>query len=480
MSFSPITFRSGLWGHWATRLVLFLLITFYIHFFLHSDVKGGIILTIVPLIVLLVSYLFLNPYKTFFFLFVYNYFAMGVSRYFYLQWGLGIEGLSLLIYMGVLFKSFSRNLQFLEKQNELSLVSLIWFIYIVLQIYNPESYNNEAWFYGMRSIALTALLIIPLTTLFVDKLTIVNKLLRLWAWFSILAVIKGWGQLYIGFDWAEQAWMDSGGALTHMIWSGLRVFSFFTDAGQFGASMGQSGVVFAIVAIGKKSNRERLFYIVASLLSIYGMFLSGTRGAIAVPAAGFLMFLVIVKNWRLLIIGSLILGSVFFVLRFTSIGSGNAQITRMRTTFNSNDESLQIRLNNQAILKEYLKDKPFGAGVGSAGSIGDKYYPSKLSSQIATDSWYVLIWVQLGVVGLLLHIGILLYMLARGALKIMIYVNDKETYFIMTGLLCAFCGILVASYGNAILGQLPSCLLCYISIAIVFNSEKYQQKLDGT
>ncbi len=478
MSFSPISNRSDLWGHWVTKLILFLLVAFYIHFMIQSDEKGALSLMIAPIIVLVVSYLFLNPYKTFFFLFVYNYFAMGGARYLNLQWGLGIEGLLLLIYIGLLFKSFSENLHFFERQNELTLVYLFWFIYVFLQMFSPESYNNEAWFNGMRSIALTPMLIIPLTTLFVDKFSVVDKLIRLWAWFSIAAVVKGWWQLNVGFDWAEQAWLNSGGALTHIIWSGTRYFSFFTDAGQFGASMGQSGVVFAIVAIGKKTNRERFFYMIASVLSIYGMFLSGTRGAIAVPAAGFLMFLVMVKNWRLLIIGSLILGTVYFVLRFTAIGSGNVQITRMRTAFNPNDESLQTRLNNQAKFKDYLKDKPFGAGLGSTGGFGQKFYPEKLSSRIATDSWYVLIWVQMGIVGVLLHISLLLYMLARGTLTIFAFVRDKETYFTMAGLICGFCGILLAAYGNAVLGQMPTCILCYISIAIVFNSRKYQDQFN--
>lgn len=477
MIFFSLTNRSGLWEHWIIRLILLLLVSFYIHAMCNADVKSAIFLTIVPILILIVAYLFLNPYKTFFFLFIYNYFAMGIARYYYLQWGMGVEGLLILIYIGLLFKSFSDNLHFFEKQNELSMVYLFWFIYVIFQMFSPESYNNEAWLNGMRSVGLIPFLIIPLTTVFVDHISIVNKLLRLWAWFSVAAAVKAWGQLTIGFDSVEQAWLDQGGALTHIIWSGTRYFSFFTDAGQFGASMGHSGVVFAIVAIGKNKIRDKIFYMVVSLLSIYGMFLSGTRGAIAVPAAGFLMFLVMVKNWRLLIIGSLILGSVFMLLRFTSIGSGNAQITRMRTAFNPNDESLQVRLENQAKLKNYLADKPFGSGLGSGGGFGLKFYPEKLSSHIATDSWYVLIWLQMGIVGLFLHIGILLYMLFRGVVTIFTTVRDKELYFTTTGFICGFCGILLASYGNAILGQLPSCILCYVTMAIVFNAPRLQKNL---
>ena len=45
-------------------------------------------------------------------------------------------------------------------------------------------------------------------------------------------------QKYIGFDSFETKWLNEGGATTHIIWSGVRYFSFFTDASNMGANMG--------------------------------------------------------------------------------------------------------------------------------------------------------------------------------------------------------------------------------------------------
>src|SRR5665648_1298568 len=80
-------------------------------------------------------------------------------------------------------------------------------------------------------------------------------------------------------------------AVTHMLFGKLRVFSFYTDAGQFGAAQGQAAVVFGILALNVKNLKLKLFYTLVALAGIYGMMVSGTRGAIAVPIMGFALYL---------------------------------------------------------------------------------------------------------------------------------------------------------------------------------------------
>jgi len=95
-----------------------------------------------------------------------------------------------------------------------------------------------------------------------------------------------------GVDSYEQAWLDGGAAITHVLFGKLRIFSFLSDAGQFGANQAYSAVVAGIVAMVEKDFRKKIFYIVVAVFGIYGMLLSGTRGAIAIPLAGFGTFLV--------------------------------------------------------------------------------------------------------------------------------------------------------------------------------------------
>lgn len=64
------------------------------------------------------------------------------------------------------------------------------------------------------------------------------------------------------------------------------LFLIFTDAGLFGASMGLSCTVFTLTFFYTKNLFLRLFYLIVGMAGFYGLLISGTRSAIAVPIAG--------------------------------------------------------------------------------------------------------------------------------------------------------------------------------------------------
>lgn len=153
------------------------------------------------------------------------------------------------------------------------------------------------------------------------------------------------------------------------------------------------------------------------------------------------------------------------------IGQGNSQIRRMRTAFDPNDASLQVRLNNQKILKNYLASRPFGGGIGHGGTKAQKYLPNAFLSNVATDSWYVLIWVEQGIIGLLLHLSILFYIMGKASFNVMFRIRDPILRYKISALIAGMAGIMVASYGNAVLGQMPTALLIYATMAIILNTK---------
>ena len=130
-----------------------------------------------------------------------------------------------------------------------------------------------------------------------------------------------------------------------------------------------------------------------------------------------------------------------------------------------------MRLSNQQILKRYLASRPFGGGIGHGGVKAQKYLPNAFLSQVATDSWYVLVWVEQGIVGLLLHLFILFYTVARASYKVMFKIRDPLLRLKIAALVSGMAGVMVASYGNAVLGGMPTGILLYISMAVMLNPE---------
>jgi hypothetical protein len=155
---------------------------------------------------------------------------------------------------------------------------------------------------------------------------------------------------------------------------------------------------------------------------------------------------------------------------YTSIGSSVYQIQRFRDALQrgSDTPSMQVRLRNQERLARYMKADPvryaIGGGIGSVGSWGRRFSPGTWLAQFPPDSWYVRLWAETGTVGLGLYLGLWMLLMGYGAVLVW-RVEDPQLRQALIGLHAGIMGILVASYGNQVLGQLPTGILVYASLA---------------
>lgn len=449
------------------------------------EIIGGLVLIVLPFVFIFLYYLFRYPILGLYTAVAFGFLLLGLNRYIPgIQMGIVLDGLLIITYIALFFNKFKDRIDFSAARKDITLLSFIWTCYFVFEFINPEAVNKEAWFAG-RGLALYMLLIVPLTLLFIDTNKKLDVFLLLWGILSLLATAKGIMQNTIGVDYAERQWLNEGNSLTHILFGKLRIFSFMSDAGQFGANQGYSAVVAIIIAFVQKKRGMKIFFLLVALMGFYGMVISGTRGAIGVPFAGLTAFFIFRKNAIALITGFLLIASFFIFFKYTYIGQGNAEIRRMRTAFDPDNASLQVRLDNQKKLKTYLATRPFGGGIGHAGGKARKFAPKAFLSSVPPDSWYVLIWAEQGIVGLTLHLLILFYIIIKASFNIMFRIRDPIVKMKMAALVSGMFGIMVASYGNMVLGQMPTSVLIYMSMAIVLNSEVYdadavveQQKLN--
>lgn len=429
-------------------------------------------LVLLPFIAVYLNYLFRYPVIGYYTAIALGFVLLGLGRYVDdLPIGLAMDGLLILTYIALIFNKFYDRIDWRPAKKDVTVLAVIWFGYTLLEALNPESHSFAAWLSGMRGISLYMMLMIPLALIFINTNRKLNLFLYLWGIFSLLASLKGIMQNTIGVDPWEKAWLDAGAAETHLIFGKLRIFSFLSDAGQFGANQAYSAVVATIIALAVKDSRSKIFFYSIAVLGFYGMILSGTRGAISIPLAGFTLYFILKKNTAVMISGFFILLAVFVFFKYTTIGQNNQEIRRMRSAFDPNDPSFQVRLENQKILKAYLATRPIGGGIGLAGVKAKKYLPDAFLSQVATDSWYVLIWAEQGIIGLILHLFILFYILIKASYRIMFRIRDPILKMKMAALASGMFGIMVASYGNAVLGTMPTAMLIYTSMALMLNTE---------
>ncbi|MDX1286018.1 MAG: O-antigen ligase family protein, partial [Draconibacterium sp.] len=443
-----------------------------------GGMKAGIGIVALPFVIAYVYFIFLTPRVGIIGLYLLNFTVLGLIRYIKgVPLGLSIDGHFILIYLSLFFKSFFEKVPWKNAKNDLTILAFVWYGYALFQLVNPEAVSRAAWFYAMRGVALYMLFAIPIIFIMFNKNKDLALFFKIWAVLSILGTLKGMMQKFVGPDPWEQAWLDGGGELTHILFGKLRVFSFYSDAGQFGGAQGHAGVVFLLLAWNqKKSKKLRILYAIAGIMGLYGMMISGTRGSIAVPVMGFATYVVLQKNVKVIAAGILMGIMVFVFFKYTTIGNNNYSIRRMRTAFDPNDASLQVRLENQRKLKSYMASRPFGGGLGSAGNWGMRFSPNTFLAQTPTDSWYVMIWAEQGIVGLMLHLFILFYIVIKSSYVIAFKLKDPWIKAQMGALVSGIMGIMLASYGNGVLGQMPTGIVMYTSMAFLFLAKKLEQE----
>lgn len=430
------------------------------------------VLLAAPLLAFFLVAVFNTPRTGFVAYLVYCFIIMTLGRHVAgLQPGLAIDGLLVLTWLAVLFNR-SPELDWSRPRNDLSLLALIWFGINIVELANPAGASVLGWLYEMRGTTLYWFLTVPLCYLVFYKAQDLRLFLLLVIGFSVLGTLYGIKQKLFGVDAAEQRWLDEGAAITHVLWGRLRVFSFYSEAAQFGASQAHVGLMCLILALGPYAWWKRGLLAGASLLLLYGMLISGTRGALFVLVVGLFLYLLLSKQLKVLVVGCVLAFGALFVLKYTSIGNSNADIVRLRTSLDPQDASFQLRLQNQAKLREYLATQPLGGGVGTIGIWGKKYNADKYISTIAPDSLFVKIWAEYGIVGFLIWLGIMLYILGK-CCGIVWNIRDPKLRQQLLALTAGFGGILVSSYGNEVMNQMPSAMIVYVSWVFVFLGPRF-------
>lgn len=479
---NPVQKQTGAAGFNSPKSIIILigLSVVFAAMIARSGFQTAVILILFPFIVFVVGSIFHNPKLSLFIVVFMGFVANGIPRYLPgPPYGLTIDGLIGLGFLAMIFKDFHNRVDWSPANKMVTKLALVWYGYALFELFNPEAQSRVAWFYAHRGISMYQLLLVTLTLMLLRSHKDLSKFLYLWGILSLIGTFKGFMQANFGVDPWEQAWLDGGADSTHVLFGKLRVFSFYSDAGQFGAAQGHAGVVGTIVALHAKRKKDKYFFGLMGLAGFYGMFISGTRGAIAVPFAGFFLYIILIRNIKLVTLGVIMGICTFVFFKYTTIGNNVYAINRMRTAFDPEDNSLQVRLENQRKLKTYLASRPFGGGIGASGYWGSRFTPNGFLANVPTDSWYVMIWADQGVVGLILHLAILFAILGIGAYLAMFKVKDRELQGKLFALAAGILGIMAASYGNGVLGQIPTGPLIYMSMAFLHQSGELQKSLDA-
>ena len=455
-------------------ILLFLLFLLALYEFANAGFTAFAIACISPLLVIGVYILFKWRMTAFWALIFVNYFVQMKDSPIPSGGGIPMsiwdEGLELIL-IAISILDARQESRFGRSVNLMLFAILIWCGLCTLELLNDTcdmGIDVAAWFTSFRLYALHLVWIILVFSIYISSPERLIQYLKVWALLSLFSAFWVWKQKNIGFTPKEYSFLI--GSSTHFLNGGslIRYFSTFSDAATYGCYAASAGVAFIIMGITSKIKWDRLFFLIIGVCVFWGMFQSGTRTAIFSMAAGFMLYIVLSKSFKIAVPFGIFFVIFMSILMFTTIGNGNQQIRRMRSAFDKSDASANTREINKESIRKYLEDAPWGLGIASTQAnipANNKY---RKLSDISPDSEYVYMWVHTGIIGVCVFTFCMVLMLIGACWVVMFKLKSPSLIGIGGGLCGAFASVQLGAYANQILYQYPNAVTFFGGLAIVY------------
>lgn len=466
--------------HGGRVLLLLLLFLLAIYQFIHAGFAPFAIICALPIVVLLVITAFHYGMLTFWALVIINYF---------LQWKsfptgsipMSLYNEMLEIILIALAVIDTKKAKFERCGNLMLFALMIWCGFCTLEVLNDTcniGIDVGGWYTSARMMAFQLMYAFIVYTIYVSNPKILTQYLYVWGALALFAVFWVWKQKTFGLTVAENAFLQGRGRSTHLLQAGtlIRYFSVYGDAANYGIGIASTAVAFIIFGITARIKKFKIFFLIVGILAIWGMFPSGTRTGIACLMAGFMTYIFLSKSIKIAIPFTILSGLFIFLLAFTTIGNGNQQIRRMRSAFDKNDASANQRSINQAAMKKYMAEAPWGIGM----NVGYQNVPANnkytFMAKVPPDSEYVFIWIHTGVIGITIFLICTAIMLIGACWIVFFTLKNPSLRGIGAGFCCAFVSQQLGGYGNQVLLQFPNALVFYGGLTIVYILPHIEQE----
>ncbi|MEM9679047.1 MAG: O-antigen ligase family protein [Bacteroidota bacterium] len=366
----------------------------------------------------------------------------------------------------LLNKVIAKNLSFNFLNSSITYAFILFFVYNLIQVFNPNVSDISGWLFTLRGIVALFCSYV-LGAYFGDKPVFINQFVKLWLTMSCIAALYACYQEWFGLADFERNWVNADTLRFNRIFvqGRYRKFSLLSDPTAFGILMAASAFFSIIMAIKPQKSTSRLIYLAASVSMLLAMGYSGTRTAYAMLPAGFILFaLMTLTNSRTLGIsafGAVVVISVLFGPIY-----GSATINRIRSTFDLNDQSLGIRDINRQSIQPYIYEHAFGGGPMTTGDAGLKYNPEHPLAGFPPDNGYLKLALETGWIGLIIY-----FIFLFTALKEAIIGYYRSSGTLQKNYLLGFStfifAISIALYAQTVTAQIPMSLVFWPALGLV-------------
>ncbi|MEO5943122.1 MAG: O-antigen ligase family protein [Ferruginibacter sp.] len=420
---------------------------------------------------------FFNPVRGYYLLLVTAFFSSYPNRLLNKELPIGtfIDLLTLFLFLGT-YWSAKRDEN--QKGNLIkygvTILLMINIFYFLLEVFNPNMDSVSGWLFVSKRYSVYILFYI-ISYRLINTPERLKFFFKFWIGMAFLAAAYGCYQQWFGYLPMELRYIQDHPHEYALMFQGgvLRKISFLDIGPTFGNLCGFMTVMCVILLLNvkDKKNKYRLGFI--TLILFLGMSYAGIRTTtILLPTGIALYILMALKNKATLItLFTTIIAFLFLI--FAPID--NPTINRMRSTFDSKDESLNVRTTNRQSIQPYLHEHPFGGGVATSGQNGVRFNPDHKLAGFPPDSALMAIVLDMGWIGLVLTMLFYLIIIYQG-IYFYFRVENNEYKLYLIAVTCALFAVVISLFSTNSIDQIPNALFFYGVISLYKRMAEFDER----
>lgn len=377
-----------------------------------------------------------------------------------------IEVLVVFLFIGVMWAGKSDlNHKGNLLSSPLAIIFFINYLYFLLQFFNPNMISSLGYLSGFKRVTVFLLFFI-LSYKLINTPERFNSFLKFWIIISFLAALYACSQQWIGYLPFELAWVKKDPVEFGLLFQGgvIRKFSFLDGVVTFGALTGTMAIIIIILAINERIGKLKWQLFIMGIVCFLGMAYSGTRTFTIMMPVGLALYILITMRNKATLVTLFLTIMTFMFIFFAPIN--NPTLNKMRSTFNAEDASLNVRTVNRISIQPYIYANPFGGGIATSGVEGWRFNRSHPLAGFPPDSGLLKLALEIGWVGLSLIILFYLTVLYQGIYYYFRMKSKKYKNYILA-FLAGFLALLVTLYSQVSIGQMPIVFFVYAYIALI-------------
>lgn len=389
-----------------------------------------------------------------------------------------VEVLVLFLFMGTyLYGKADEHHKGNLAKSAVTIFLMINILFFIVELFNPSMGDQAGWFFNSKRYSVYILF-------FVISYRLINTpdkfryFIKFWIFMSFLAALYGCSQQWFGFLPMELNYLKNDPHEYALLFQGgvIRKFSFLDGVVTFGNLSGSMAVLTIILALNEKIKKNKYILFFISLILFLGMSYSGTRTTTIMLPAGIALYVLITLRNKATIMTLFITILVFIFIVFAPID--NPTLNRMRSTFDSKDESLGVRDMNRKFIQPYIYAHPIGGGIATSGVEGQRFNPNHQLAGFPPDSGLLKLAIEMGWIGLALTMLLYLTVLYQGIYYYFRIKNEEYKKYIVA-ITCALFSIVVTLYAQVSIGQIPNAFFFYAVMSLFKRLMEFDEKERG-